>query len=102
MLKTLIRQKGYTITELAQAVNKTRAGLSNMLKNETIQVRDLRQICDYMNITPCEAFECEKPTNQVNEPLEEYGVVNSQRETIDAQRRMIAALESHIQTLKGK
>lgn len=103
MLKTLIKQHGYTIQSIADHLGRDRSSVTNSLKSGTLKYKEIISISEFMGISPCELFDekLKKAANMTSEPQAKYqvGIVESQKETIRTQRELIDSLKTNIELL---
>lgn len=56
-LREIMNEKNISLEDLIGYVPITRAGLHRAVDNQTIKLRDLKRVCDFMRITPALFFE---------------------------------------------
>lgn len=54
LIKQLAKKNGYTIGELAKAVDYTRAGFKPAIEKETIQLNRFKLMCKLLKVKPIE------------------------------------------------
>lgn len=55
--KELCKAKNIKINDVCEYVDMTRPGLTKSLNNETIELRKLKLLCDFVRITPAQFFD---------------------------------------------
>ncbi|NLO71218.1 MAG: hypothetical protein GX102_09865 [Porphyromonadaceae bacterium] len=55
--RELCKSKNIMINDVCEYVSMTRPGLTKALDNQTIELRKLKLLCDYVRISPAQFFE---------------------------------------------
>lgn len=103
-LKEFIKQKRFTITEIAPMIGFTVNGLHTSIKNDTLKVRDLQKIADILNINVEKMFQninTDKPyLNESGTQVSQEGNSNSNK--INSENNTDSKLKTENKFLKDK
>lgn len=64
-LKILIKEKKFSIDEIASQINMTREGLTRSLNEEKLKIDTLEKICKILGVSPAIFFEGEKNSTTI-------------------------------------
>jgi len=89
-LKQIAETKKIEVREIANQLEMTSNGFRESIKNETIQLKKLRQLCEILNISPAKFFD-----------VNQFGIISKNvdlgsKQLIDSRDREIEMLKQRL------
>ena len=98
-LKKISKSKGKQLNALCEYIGYTRAGLKPALENETIELRKIKSICKFLNISPLLFFEDFDFTSL---KISDNELINYQKNEIEYLKKILIDKEFIINLLNEK
>lgn len=91
-IKRIAAEKGIKLKHIAQTINMTEAGFHHAIKNNTLKIEKLFQICEVLEISPGDLLNKEVDNIRVEKP----GYGRNQKEMIEEVLSTLKRIESKL------